>query len=126
MKNLQKIFSAKNIFILAVLVLELLGSVSCSKDKKDEPDQNSSNLVGTWYYMDDYGTIDRQDYFLFNSNGTGIYYYDGDSDYFTYNYDSKSDILILNYKDWDTEYQNIRWIGTNKIEIEDYGIYVRN
>ena len=128
MKNFKKILSAKDVFILAVLMVGITICSACNKDdKSDQPDNPASTneLVGTWYFTND-GETDYDDYFIFKSNGSGTYHYDDEqSDDFTYTYDSKSEILTLNYKIWKSERISIEWLGKNAIEFDGYGKYVR-
>ena len=125
MKNLKKNLSVNGVLLLIVMMMGGMMFSSCSKD--DEPDNPASTneLVGTWYftYM---GETDYDDYFIFKSNGTGTYHYDDEqSDNFTYTYDSKSNMLCLNYEHWESERFPITWLGNNAVEFDGYGKYVR-
>lgn len=103
------------------MIMSIVTCTSCSKD--DDP--KNSELVGTWYFTYN-GQTDYNDYFIFRSNGTGVYHYDDEqSDDFTYTYDSKSQILFLNYKHWESERFVIEWLGNNLIDFDGYGEYVR-
>lgn len=128
MKNFKKFLSAKTVFLLSVMMVGIIIGSACSKDdKSDEPEQpaSSTELVGTWYFTYN-GETDYDDYFIFNSNGSGTYHYDDEqSDNFTYTYDSNSKILNLNYVNWGPERISIVWLGTNAVEIDGYGKYVR-
>lgn len=109
------------------LVVAVIACSSCSKDDDDEPENPSSQnpLVGTWYFSYQ-GDTDYDDYFVFRSNGTGLYHYDDEqSDDFTYSYDDKSKILTLKYKHWESERFPIVWLGNNYVEFDLYGPYIR-
>lgn len=117
----------KSSLLLLVMSISIISFNSCKDD--DEPNQGNNELVGEWYFYDDYyDEIDFEDYFTFRSNGTGYYNYDNDpenSDSFTYTYDSDTKILTLNYKNWDKERIRLTWMGKDKVDFDDYGIYIR-
>ncbi len=123
MKNLKKYLSVNSVFILVVMMMGLMVTTACSKD--DEPGSSKNSLEGSWYFTYN-GETDYDDYFLFRSNGTGLYHYDYEqSDDFTYTYDPKTNLLILNYKHWDSETIFVEWLGNNAAEFGSYGKYVR-
>lgn len=128
MNNLKKYLPSYSALLIVLALMSAMVFTSCSKDDdSDEPGNQagSNELVGTWYFSDDGGDIDYNDYFIFNSNGTGTYHYDDEeSDDFSYTYDSKTNVLSLNYKHWESERMVITWFGKNAIDT-DYGRYVR-
>ncbi len=105
------------------LMLAIMTCSSCSKDDDDQPSSKNS-LVGTWYYIDE-GYIDYDDYFIFRSNGTGEYnYYDEHVD-FNYSYDQKSEILTVKNRYGETDRLLLYWLGNNRVEFDDFGVYIR-
>ena len=124
MKIKNKSWSSSVIHFV-VIIMGVIICASCSKDDPDDNTTSTNELVGTWYftYM---GETNYDDYFVFKSNGSGTYHYDDEqSDDFTYTYDSKSKMLVLNYKHWDAERFFIEWLGNNLIDFDSYGTYVR-
>ncbi|MDE5786308.1 MAG: lipocalin family protein [Duncaniella sp.] len=73
---------------------------SCSDDKDDV--NPAARLVGTWVCEDSYGI----DMYTFNSNGTGVNYYEekgySDTDYF--NWTATETTLTITYPDYPGEY----------------------
>ena len=101
---------------------------SCKDDDKDSPSSGSSELVGTWYFVDDGAVVDYEDFFTFKSNGSGSYNYDNDplnSDDFTYTYNAQTKVLTLNFKHWESETCRVEWLGRDAIDIDGYGTYIR-
>ncbi len=108
------------------LMLAITACSSCSKDDDDQPDNPSSTnqLVGTWYFSYQ-GDTDYDDYFIFRSNGTGEYnYYDEHVD-FNYSYDQKSEILTVKNRYGETDRLLLYWLGNNRVEFDDFGVYIR-
>lgn len=113
-----------NVMLLIVMLTSVMTCVSCSKDDEPKADgtQTSNKLVGTWYFYD-YEGMDYDDYFIFRSNGTGFFGLDEED--FIYEYDSKTNMLKLQFEGWDVERYYVEWLGNNKIDIDGYGTYVR-
>lgn len=122
MKNIKHYLSANCFLLLIVMVMGVMLS-SCDKDDKDEP-KGGNELVGKWYYTED-GDTDYDDYFIFKSNGTGSYTYEDDVEAFDYTYDSKTNVLILNYRDDDSERLIIEWLSKDLVDFDNYGTYRR-
>lgn len=108
--------------VLLMVVFAASTALSSCKDDKDEP-KGGSALVGTWYYYE-YGEIDYSDSFTFNADGTFWSSYGRGR----YTYDSKTNILVLDWGDGYVERGRIT-ISNNILDLNDpvfdYGLYIR-
>lgn len=126
----KNFFSKFRLMMLLVLFATTAVFSSCDDKNKDD-DSSNSELVGTWYCQED-GYTDYDDSFTFKSDGTFKYRYEDDYDYEyvsgNYAYDSRHEILTLEYKEdgeWESWDLDIYFYSKNKIEIEEFGTYVR-
>ena len=104
--------------LLIVALSASMAVSSCSKDKDDDP--SSSSLVGTWYYMDEDGDLDYDDYFVFKSNGNFTY---AGEDNGTYKFNESSSTLTLYWEDDDVEKIDVEFLAKGVIYLDDWGIY---
>lgn len=84
MKHIKK-FSV----LFALLFAMVMVIPACS----DDDDKDGNKLVGTWVLMDS----EYSESITFNANGTGVWYYDYDSDRFTWTATENTVTLVYEY-----------------------------
>lgn len=90
----MKMKHIKQFSVLFTLLLALVMIVpACSDDKDDNKDGNK--LVGTWIIMDSGASAGEK--IVFNANGTGIEYTDGDAE--TFKWTATENIVTIIYLD---------------------------
>ena len=116
--------SIRNLFFLMIVLTTALLSTSCSDDK----DKSSIFfLTGTWYFSGD-DELDKDDVFIFNSNGSVTYRYYDETLSGKFEYDEESgDLEIYWFGDGEHESLDVEFIRQNVIYIHggDYGQYTR-
>ncbi len=110
-----------------VAVMMCVNFAACSDD--DDEDTPNNPLIGTWQETDD-----KNDYIIwtFKTDGTGVEegFYQGDFEdpaSFTYTYDNKTSILVINYdayagEDFETDSYDVTINGnTMTTKDREYG-----
>lgn len=123
MFKLKKLF-----FVLPILMVAMFAFASCSDDDDDDKgnaNSNGSALVGSWVYYDE-DADDIDEVYTFNSNGTGVYFYENrwgkETESFKWTADDK--IVTITY-DGDDEPERCSYSISGNILILDGDTYRR-